>query len=144
MSTLEALQSTISAEHAAVWLFGTLGAQTSQSGQPALYALMTTSYTTHRNRRDQLIRAVRELGVEPVASDVAYELPNDLSTAADLMAAAVQIETRCAVVYAELVANTYGDQRRWAIESLTHAAVRQLGFGGKPETFPGMPEVADS
>ncbi len=70
-----------------------LGAQTSQSGEPALYALITTSYTTHRSRRDQLIRAVRDLGVEPVASDVAYELPNDLSTPAKVAAAALQIET---------------------------------------------------
>ena len=143
MSTLETLQSTLAAEHAAVWVFGTLGAQTSQSGQPTLYALMTTSYTTHRSRRDQLIRAVRDLGVEPVASEVGYQLPNDLSTAAKLAAAALQIETRCAAVYADLVANTYADQRRWAIVALTDTAVRELSFRGRPETFPGLPELAD-
>jgi hypothetical protein len=104
---------------------------------------MATSYTTHRSRRDQLIRAIRDLGVEPVASEVGYELPNDLSTATKLAAAALQIETRCAGVYADLVANTYGDQRRWAIVALTDTAVRELGFRGSPQTFPGMPELTD-
>ena len=143
MSTLETLQTTLAAEHAAVWVFGTLGAQTSQSGEPALYALITTSYTTHRSRRDQLIRAVRDLGVEPVASEVAYVLPNDLSTPAKVTPTALQIETNCAAVYADLVANTYGDQRQWAIAALTDAAVRGLSLRGSPETFPGLPELAD-
>jgi hypothetical protein len=142
-STLEALQTTLAAEHAAVWMFGTLGAQTSQSRQPALYGLMTGSYAIHRARRDQLSSAVRELGVEPVAAAVAYELTNDLSTVAEVTSAALQVETDCAAVYADLVASTYGDQRRWAIRALTDAAVRELGFRGSPVNFPGMSELAD-
>lgn len=142
-STLEALQTTLAAEYAAVWVFGTLGAQTSESVQPTLFALMTGSYNVHRSRRDQLIRAVRDLGVEPVASAVAYELPNDASTAAKVSAAALQIESNAAAVYADLVASTYGDQRQWAIAALTDAAVRELGFRGTPEILPGMTELAD-
>jgi hypothetical protein len=142
-STLEALQTTLAAEHAAVWVYGTLGGQTSQSTQPTLYALMTTGYTVHRSRRDQLIRAVRDLGVEPVASAVAYELPNDVSTPAKLTSAGLGIETAAAAVYADLVASTYGDQRQWAIAALTDAAVRELGFRGSPQIFPGMTEFAN-
>ena len=46
-------------------------------------------------------------------------------------------------MYADLVANTYGDQRQWAIVALTDTAIRELGLRGSPETFPGMPELAD-
>jgi len=142
-TTLEALQSTLAAEHAAVWIFGVLGAQTSQSGQPGLYADLSRSYTMHRSRRDHLTRAIRDLDVEPVASAVAYELPDRPSTVARVTATALELETRCAAVYADLVASTYGADRQWAIAALTDAAIRELGYRGSPESFPGMTELAD-
>ncbi len=143
MTTLESLQTSLAAEHAAVWLFGALGGQTSVSARPELFASVTRSYTVHRARRDQLIRAVRDLGVVPVASAPAYELPNDLSTPAEVTVAALEIESRSAALYADLVANTYGDQRDWAIAALTDAAIRVLGYRGSPEIFPGLAEFAD-
>ena len=45
--------------------------------------------------------------------------------------------------YAWLVANTVGGQRRWAIDALTDAAVRELSYRGSPEIFPGAGEYAD-
>jgi len=142
-STLEALQTTLAGEHAAVWVFGTLGGQTSAADQPGLFAAVTRSYVVHRSRRDQLIRAVRDLGVEPVASAVAYALPNDLATPARVTAAARETEHRAVAGYADLVASTYADQREWAIEALTDSAVRELGFRGSPEIFPGIAELTD-
>lgn len=142
-STLEALQTTLAGEHAAVWIYGALGGQTSASAQPALFAVVTRSYLAHRGRRDQLIRAVRDLGVEPVASAVAYELPNDAATPARVNATAREVEGRAAAVYADLVASTYGDQRRWGIQALTDAAIRELAYRGSPEIFPGLGELTD-
>ena len=49
----------------------------------------------------------------------------------------------CATTYAWLVANAVGDQRRWAVNALTDAAVRELTFRGSPEIFPGAGEYAD-
>ncbi len=142
-TTLEALQKTLTAEHAAVWVFATLGAQTSTSSEPALSAALAASYTIHRSRRDQLSRAIRDLGVEPVAADIGYELPNAAGTPEQVTAAALLVESRCAATYADLVGSTFGEQRNWAIDALTDSAVRELGFRGSPEIFPGLSEFAD-
>jgi hypothetical protein len=39
-----------------------------------------------------------------------------------------------------VVANTVGPRRRWAVEVLTHTAVRELVFRGTPEMLPGADE----
>ncbi|MGD9959782.1 ferritin-like domain-containing protein [Nocardioides sp.] len=142
-TTLESLQSTLSGEHAAVWLYAVLGGQTSRSSQPLLFETLTRSYGVHRSRRDQLISMIRDLGVVPAAAAAAYDLPNDASTPTKVNRAAREIESRCAGLYAELVAGTYDSQRRWAIGALTDAAVRGLDYRGSPEIFPGLAEFAD-
>jgi len=141
-STLDALQATLAAEHAAVHCFGTLGAQTSQSAQPELAAALREAHELHRTRRDDLVATIRTLGVEPVAAAAAYALPNPADTVPRIQAAARELEVGCAQWYADLVANTAGDQRAWAVAALSDSAVRVLGFGGRPETFPGMPDLA--
>jgi hypothetical protein len=78
------------------------------------------------------------MGEEPVASQVAYALPNPARTATELTAVGLEIEVRCTAVYADVVGSTWGANRQWALEALTDAAVRQLGFGGRPDTFPGV------
>ena len=143
MTTLEALQTTLAAEHAAVHVYGALGAQTSQSSSAALFAAITDAYTEHRSRRDLLARAVIDLGGTPVAAAPAYELPAPPANRAGVTAAALAIEQASAETYAYLVANTAGEQRRWAGQALTDAAVRELVFRGTPEMFPGAGEYAD-
>ena len=44
-------------------------------------------------------------------------------------------------VYAAMVGNTSRANRQWALDAMTDAAVRQLSFGGRPEPFPGVPEL---
>ena len=61
------------AEHAAVYVYGVLGARVSGSGQPALVAAAAAAYAVHRGRRDQLTAMVRAAGGEPVAAEL--ELP---------------------------------------------------------------------
>ena len=141
--SLDALQTTLTGEHAAVWVYGVLGGQTSKSADPKLYDDVSAAYSIHRGRRDQLIRTITDHGAEPVASEVGYELPNDASTPARVTAAARVTELRCEATYADLVARTTGAQRGWAIRALTDAAVRQLRFRGSHETFPGAGELTD-
>lgn len=140
---VEALQTTLAGEHAAVWVYGVLGGQTSRSKDPKLFAAVSAAYRIHRGRRDQLIRTVVDHGAEPVASEVGYQLPNDASTPALVTAAALVTEQRCAATYADLVARSTDALRGWAITALTDAAVRQLRFRGSPETFPGAGELTD-
>lgn len=143
MTTRDALQLALAGEHAALYVYGVLGAQTSASDTPELFAAVTEAYETHRARRDHLTDLVVDEGGTPVASDPAYEIPGHLGTPATVSRAALDLERRSASTYAWLVANTVGDQRRWAIDALTDAAVRELGFRGSPEIFPGARESAD-
>jgi len=143
MTTLRALQVALAGEHAALYVYGVLGAQTSASGTPQLYAAVSDAYATHRDRRDHLTGLVLQEGGTPVASDPAYEIPRRLGSASAVARAALGLERRSAATYAWLVANTVRDQRRWAITALSDTAVRELGFRGSPEIFPGAREFAD-
>lgn len=136
MTPLEAQQATLAGEHAAVYLFGVLGAQASQSRQPVLYARLLEGFRVHRRRRDQLTAVISAAGAEPVASEVTYDLPA-MDTAAELNDAALQVERRIARTYGQLIESTAGAERRWALVALDNSAVRQLEFRGTPEMFPG-------
>lgn len=134
----QALQTALAAEHAAVFVYGALGGQTSQSAAPALYAAVTDAYVTHRGRRDELVHRIEEIGHDPVAAEPAYDLPADLSTTTAVSRRALALERSCAATYAFVVASTTGADRRWAVEALLDSAVRELAFGGEPERLPGL------
>lgn len=141
MSPEEALQATLAGEHAAVYVYGVLGGRVSASGEPELAGLLRTAYDVHRGRRDQVTAIVRAAGAEPVAAEVSYQLSNAADTPARCRAAAAEIERRCAEVYATTVGSTARANRQWAIDALTDAAVRGLGFGDVPSAFPGVEEL---
>ena len=143
MTYVAALQAALAGEHAALYVYGVLGAQTSASATPQLFAAVSDAYAIHRDRRDHLTDLVLQEGGTPVASDPAYEIPRSLGSASEVARAALGLERRSAATYAWLVANTVRDQRRWAIRALTDTAVRELGFRGSPEIFPGARESAD-
>ncbi|WP_183095974.1 ferritin-like domain-containing protein [Nocardioides stalactiti] len=136
--TTEALQTALAAEHAAVFVYGALGGQTSRSSDPTLYAEVTAAYTTHRARRDEVRALVVEAGQDPVAAEPGYDLPADLTTPVAVADRALELERACAATYAYVVASTRGAQRAWAIDALLDAAVRTLAFGGRPEILPGL------
>jgi hypothetical protein len=134
---LDAMQQTLAAEHAAVFLDGVLGAQASKSRQPALYAALTAAYRAHRANRDDLVARISAAGRTPVAAAVGYELPSAMGTVRELDDAALHVERRIAQSYGQLVENTAGAERRRALVALNDAAARQLEFRGTPEMFPG-------
>ena len=59
---LDALQATLAAEHAAVYVYGLLGSRTSQSAEPELYVALRAAYEAHRERRDTADRRDRGAG----------------------------------------------------------------------------------
>jgi hypothetical protein len=138
---LAALQRTLAAEHAAVYLYGVVGGRVPASREPALAQQVASAYVTHRGRRDQLTAMVRASGGKPVAAEVSYALPTPCRTAPQLRAAARDTEARIAEVYAAMVGATSRAQRQWAIDALADAAVRELGFGAGAEPFPGVAEL---
>lgn len=141
MTPMEALQDTLAGEHAAVYLYGVIGARVSLPSAPELAEQVRKVYALHRDRRDQLTAMVLTAGGDPVPSEVSYALPGAASTLPQLTAAALDVERRCTEVYAQMVGSTAGANRQWAIEAMSDAAVRQLGFGGNPQAFPGLPEL---
>jgi hypothetical protein len=138
---MQAMQATLAGEHAAVHVLGFLGGRVSTSADPELADRLTSAYVVHRTRRDDLTAMVRALEEEPVASEAAYRLPAPAKTADHLAGAAREVEQRCATGYASMVASTSGRARGWAIDALQDSAVRSLGFGARPEAFPGVPDL---
>ncbi len=138
MSTVEALQQTLAAEHAAVHVYGILGAATSLAATPGLYERISLAWAAHRDRRDALEVELRGLGEEPVGTLVAYDAPGPVGTPEQVSTTAALLEQRCATTYAALVAATSGARRRAAVELLNGTAVAVLGFGGAAEPLPGL------
>jgi hypothetical protein len=138
VTPVQALQKALAAEHAAVHLYGLLGAQSSKSRQPVLFARLEQAYEDHRSARDRLTVLVSAKGTDPVAAEVDYAVPGDTSTAAQVEAVARTIERRVTRTYGELVAHTAGTDRRWAITALDTSAVREVAFGVAPSHFPGL------
>lgn len=138
MTENDALQSTLEAEHAAVYVYAALVGR----GDTALAAALWAAYREHRDRRDELTALLRDAGEEPVAAAPAYQLPARLDTPARVRRAAVAAERAGAEAYAALVAAGTGDLRSWGVSALTASAVRELTLGAAPTAFPGAPELA--
>ncbi len=141
MSAIASLQTTLAAEHAAIFLYGDFGAHTSASAEPELFALITDLYRTHRARRDRLRLLLTDRGVTPVPAEATYDVPGALATSTAVRARVLRLEARFTEVYAAMVANTVGADRGWAITALSEAAQARILLGGKPEAFPGAPEL---
>lgn len=138
MTPVQALQKALAGEHAAVHLYGLLGAQSSKSRQPTLFAQLTDAYEAHRAARDQLTVLVSSKGTDPVAAGTDYAAPGPTSSARQIESVARTIERRVTRTYGELVANTAGTDRGWAITALDASALRALAFGAAPSNFPGL------
>jgi len=141
VTPLDSLQAALAGEHAAIHVYGVLGGRVSASSAPAAAAAIGSAYAMHRARRDQLRTMVQQLGGDPVAAEVSYELAGPADTTAQIVREALGLEERCAEVYAQAVGATAGAQRQWAIDALADAAVRALTFNGEPQAFPGLPEL---
>ena len=61
MSEIDVLQEVLEGEHAALYLYGVLGARTSESDAPELYLALRAAYDAHRERRDTLIGEIAAL-----------------------------------------------------------------------------------
>ncbi len=141
MTALRALQETLAGEHAALYLHGLLGGQTSASERPTLYAALQRGYDAHRAQRDQLTAAIRDLGGRPRPAAVSYEPPGPVDSPAAIEETAREVERRCTATYAWLVSRAAGEQRRWAVGALTAGALRLLALDAEPEAFPGLDEL---
>jgi hypothetical protein len=137
-SRLDALQQTLAAEHAAIYVLGALGGRASSLPASAMRKALDTAYADHVERRDQLRTMIDAEGGEPVAAEPAYRLPAPLTTSAQIAHEALRVERACATTYAALVAATTDAERGWAIDALVTTAVGEIAFGGRPVALPGL------
>ena len=107
------------------------------SRQPSLFRLLDETYAIHRAARDRLTVLISAKGADPVAAEVDYEPPGRFGNAVQIEAVARTDRAAGDPVYAELVANTSGEDRRWAITALDASALRELDFGVAPGHLPG-------
>ncbi|MCY7401422.1 MAG: ferritin-like domain-containing protein [Nocardioides sp.] len=141
MTVLDALQSTLAGEHAALYTYGVLGARTSQTASPTLHATLDIAYRRHRARRDQLRLMVEDAGATPVPAEPAYELDGRLLQPPAIEAAAWGIEEAGTLVLMALVARSAATVREWALTEAIWSAGWSLELGGTPQTWPGAPEL---
>jgi hypothetical protein len=141
VTPLQALQDTLAAEHAAVYVYAVVGGRLSASAYPTASGLVDDAYEVHRVRRDQLRGVIAAAGHTPVGPAPAYRVNVQSRAAGPLINVARTTEERCGAVYAQLVAASTGGRRRWAVDALADSAVRVLGFGAAPTAYPGLPEL---
>jgi len=133
---MNALQTALGNEHAAVYGYGVLAVHLAGAQRDAA----RNAYDTHRARRDILIGLIEAQGDKPVAAVPAYTIPFPVNTAADATRLAAQLEQRLGASYADVVQSSSGDTRRTGLEWLTDAAVRAVRWSGTSVAFPGLPE----
>lgn len=133
---VKALQEALGAEHAAVYAYGTIGGRLDAQSAPQRRA--TKDYRTHLARRDRLTAQIAAAGAEPVAADPVYAMPGPVRSATQAAAVARQIEDRCAVFYARIIASASGTERTYALGALTECATRSLRWGADSSALPGV------
>ena len=117
------LATLLEAEHATVYGYGLLGARLDDAGRDRARQALDS----HRARRDQLDRLLRERGAEPEPSEPAYDA--DVPGAEAALALAVRLEEGVAVRWRDLVTGTTpgpadAPLRSLAVAGLTECAVR--------------------
>ncbi|MCZ3386303.1 MAG: ferritin-like domain-containing protein [Actinomycetia bacterium] len=128
---LDLWQQTLAAEHAAIWVYGLVGATTSMA-LPAEAALRV-----HRERRTRCVDEVVALGGQPNTSAPAYDVaaPTNPTEASDL---AATVEQSCTVVYAALAGAAGKGSRLLAAQWLRESAIAMWGWDGELPVLPGL------
>lgn len=135
------LAAALTAEHAAIYAYGPIGAQLHDEEAEAARA----AERSHRARRDGLLLTLTERGVEVPATEAAYELPFPLTGEDDARQLAILVEERVAAVWRAVLPQVAAGDRATALDALVDAAVRaaswRVAAGVEPATtaFPGAP-----
>jgi hypothetical protein len=139
---VEALQTALATEHAALWALQLVTAFLPDAHDAAL----TDAATVHRTRRDTTERLLRDQGVTPVPPEPAYTGPAPVTDQASALALLVAAETDLAASWRAVIERTDDAAlRRVALDALTDAAVWaarwRMAAASGPATvpLPGQP-----
>ncbi|MFF7459182.1 ferritin-like domain-containing protein [Kitasatospora sp. NPDC008115] len=131
-------QDALSAEHAAIYGYGVVGARLPDDQQRTD---ARTALAAHQSRRDAWQRLITAAGATPTAAAPGYQLPFPVTDAPTATRLAAHLETRLTTVYADLVAAVPAPQRPLAADALRESALRAHHWGATPTPFPGFPNT---
>ncbi|WP_354640514.1 ferritin-like domain-containing protein [Kitasatospora camelliae] len=133
------LQSVLSAEHAAVYGYGVVGAFLPAGAQREDGR---GTYAAHQARRDSWQRLLSGRGASPTAAAAGYRLPFAVKDAATAGQLAAHIESQLTTVYADLVTASPGPLRAEAAAALRECALRAVHWGAELPALPGLADPA--
>ncbi|MEO7196526.1 MAG: ferritin-like domain-containing protein [Pseudonocardiaceae bacterium] len=157
--TVDSLQRALGAEHAAIWVYGVVGAFAPRAWGGQLVA----AATAHRARRNATERMLIDAGARPVPPEPGYLTPEPVADAASALRLAITAETDAAAAWRSVIERSTADSdprsaadpnlrsaadpdlRNVALDALTAAAVQATRWretvGSTPLTvpFPGAP-----
>jgi uncharacterized protein DUF4439 len=133
-SEVSALQDVLSAENAAVFGYGVVGAHLAGAQRSAALR----DWVLHETDRDTVTGMLTSRGAQPVPAAAAYQLPFRVRDAAAAAQLAAYIEDRVTAAYLGLVALTRPALREFSARKMRAAALRAAAWSGRSLAFPGM------
>lgn len=132
----DAVQVGIGTAHAAVWTYGLISAY-----DPDDISLVRECRRANEQVRDSANDLLSSVGVDPVRTEAAYQLPVVVVDRATALQVATLIEKDCTNAWRAVVGSTDNYAlRRFALTALSDAAVRLTGWrlraGQSPTTVP--------
>jgi hypothetical protein len=139
-NTVEALQTALAAEHAAIYGYGVAGGRLRGAQQQAAKDI----WSAHRARRDKLAGFLSALGTPPVPAAAAYRLPVQVTSARPAAQLAAVLEDGVLTAYLGLAGADDPKLRRFAAQAMQEAVTRGMRWrGSAPATaFPGLAPTA--
>jgi Domain of unknown function (DUF4439) len=137
---IAALQGALAAEQAASYGYGIVGAHLRQ--RSAMQADATNDWVAHLRASDQLMKLISARGGTPAPAAVVYQLPFQVSTAAQATALAATLEDGVAQAYLGVVALTETGLRVFGAGQVRAAALRAEAWRGSTQAFPGLPPAS--
>ncbi|MFG2917174.1 ferritin-like domain-containing protein [Kitasatospora sp. NPDC048298] len=133
-----AFQAALSAEHAAVYGYGVVGAHLPDDPQRTD---ARTTLAAHQAQRDAWQRLLTAATAAPTPAAGGYQLPFPVTSPAEATKLAVHLETRLTATYADLVTTLPALHRPLAATALRETALRARRWGAPPTAFPGIPAI---
>jgi Domain of unknown function (DUF4439) len=115
----------ITGEAAAVYAYSIAGPRVAAARSAAAQA----GYDSHETARDQALLELVAAGADPVPLPAFFELPDQVATPAQAAALLAGVESRLAVVYADLVEVLPLDRRQEGLDGALAATSQALGWG---------------
>lgn len=142
--TIEALQTALSAEHAALWMYGLVAAF-----DPDMSDTVSAAIVSHQGARDAAANLIVLGGGTPVGPEPAYTAPDKATDEKSAAQLAIVIEEDCAAAWRAVAGFTDDSALRGtALSTLTECAMRMVtwrraaGATVLTSAFPGSPQTA--